>query len=852
MTAYDDVLHWADSRPWWQQKVLARIIAGDTFEEQDYEDIARSLMEEPESPPEGGWFSNLTPPQATRDESVRIVKVRDLANVNRLASGQELTFDPDGLTVVYGNNGSGKSGYARVISSMVGARRQEEILPDVFANDSGAPSGKVVFKVGDSEKIAVLGQPTDPDLKRVAFYDEHCGDSYLTTEAEISYRPSAVKLLEDLTAVCIGVSQVIEAWKQEKSRPGQLPQVDSVGSAAEFLHNLSASTTDDDIEAVTQCPPDIDKQLDAQKSITARLRVSNPTQEKARLVETSNALTKIADYLETLEAKIGVQAGERIAVLVKNAESAQEAANIASQRTFGDEPLSEVGSSVWRALWNAAESYSKVAYPNHEFPNTSDGAVCVLCQQQLATAAADRLVRFQQFVVDTTAEEARHAQHQVDEARGEFKKWSNTPPGISEAVIKLELKEYPNAQKLRSILEALETRALALAAGKPADSVDVTTTVATLRGDATTHRNQANDINSEEGFAKDLAKAEAQERRLLDQIAMRDGRKLIEDELKRLQAIDKFEKKLTETNTRSITMKVSELTRAYVTEAADNFFTREAKNLGLEHVRFKATKARQGTQLHKADFQGACTGAQLTNVLSEGEQTSLGFVGFLTEAHFDASKSALIFDDPVSSLDHMKRNLVARRIVELAKDRQVVVFTHDVAFTTLLHKAAKQCNVSYTTRGIERRRKAEPGYTTEHHPWTAKDSGQRVDALRQEVAALRRNEGGMSEEEYQRETEHIAGHMSQTWERIISQVIAEPLVDFTSLEVRVQKLRIIGRVTEEDVKTYDDSYSRISGWASRHDRHPELNYVPPTVEELQTEIEVIADWLKRVKKYQGS
>ena len=255
MTAYDDVLHWADSRPWWQQKVLARIIAGDTFEAQDYEDIARSLMEEPESPPDGGWFSNLTPPQATRDESVRIVEVRDLANVNRLAPGQKLTFAEKGLTVVYGNNGSGKSGYARVISSMVGARHQEEILPDVFADDSGAPSGKIVFKVGDSERIAVLGQPTDPDLKRVAFYDEHCGDSYLTTEAEISYRPSAVKLLEDLAAVCIGVSQVIDSWKREKSYPGPLPNVNPNGSADVFLRGLNASTTDDDIEAATQCPP---------------------------------------------------------------------------------------------------------------------------------------------------------------------------------------------------------------------------------------------------------------------------------------------------------------------------------------------------------------------------------------------------------------------------------------------------------------------------------------------------------------------------------------------------------------------------------------------------------------------
>lgn len=850
MAAYEDVLSWAQTRPWWQQKALARIIAGDTLGERDYEEIARSLIEEPESPPDGGWFSNLTPPQVTQAEPVQLVAVKNLANVNRLAPGQELTFEENGLTVVYGYNGSGKSGYARVISSMVGARHQEKILPDVFASDPGTPSGEVVFSVGGDERSALLGQSPDPDLKRIAFYDEHCGDSYLTTEAEISYRPSAVKLLEDLAVVCTGVSQVIEAWKQEISQPGLLPQVHSDGSAEAFLRNLSASTTDDAVEAAIQCPRDAAEQLDKQKKTVARLRVSDPTQEKAQLVETSKALTMIADHLETLDEKVGVRAEKQLAELVKDADVAQEAANLASLRTFANEPLSEVGSSVWKALWSAAESYSKVVYPDHEFPYTSDGAVCVLCQQQLGADAVGRLERFQQFVVDTTAAEAQRAQSKRDDYLEELERWKDRPTKISKAITKLELQDDPRAEILNSILDDLRTRTCDLVAGKETRPVDVTTTVTVLREGAASHRAQAESMSSA-GFEVQLAQAEAQERQLCDQIAMRDGRQLIENERTRLQSKDKLDKKLPETNTRSITMKVRELTRTYVTEEADEFFTREAQNLGLEHVRFMATKARQGSQLHKADFRDARTGTKLTDVLSEGEQTSLGFVGFLTEAHFEPSKSALIFDDPVSSLDHMKRESFARRIVELAKDRQVVVFTHDVAFTMLLRKAAEQFNVSYDTRGIEKRRKAEPGYTTDAHPWTAKDSAERVDTLRREVAALRRNEKGMSEEEYQREIENIAGHMSQTWERIISQVIAEPLVDYKSLEVRVGKLRIIGRVTEQDVKTYDDSYSRISGWASRHDPHPELNYVPPTVERLNAEIEVIAEWLRRVKKYQS-
>ena len=63
---------------------------------------------------------------------------------------------------------------------------------------------------------------------------------------------------------------------------------------------------------------------------------------------------------------------------------------------------------------------------------------------------------------------------------------------------------------------------------------------------------------------------------------------------------------------------------------------------------------------------------------------------------------------------------------------------------------------------------------------------------------------------------------------------------------------MIGRVTPEDVKSYDDSYGRISAWAARHDPHPELNYTPPSTQTLTAEIDVLDTWLKSVKKYQGS
>lgn len=851
MTAYEDVLRWAEDRPWWQQKVLARIAGGEAIAEREHVEIARSLLEEPESPPNGGWFTQLEPPQATRDESVRILAVRGLKNVNRLAEDQKLTFAPEGLTVVFGNNGSGKSGYARVIQSMVRARHRVDILPDVFAETTEPQSGELVYSVGATPCTVSLGQSPNPDISRVAFYDEHCGDTYLTAEAEISYQPSAVRLLKDLATVCGGVRRVINDWKLEASQPCLLPEVDENGSAQVFLRSLKGSTSDEELAAATACPSDVDERLRTQVQEVARLRATDPAKEERRLTKLANAYAMVANHLVGIDNVIGADAQQDLDELVKNAAATQEAAEAASRSMFAEEPLSAVGTGIWKKLWYAAEQYSKVVYHDQSFPHTADGALCVLCHQALDADAVDRFERFRQFMTDTTAQEAEDAQRRLANFRSDIDELMIQTPQLSSEIAILEQNEESIVRSLQSILEAMQARKSALLKGEESKPVSVVTEVNALRQKAAYCQQLANGVDAN-GFANKLTVAEAREWCLRDQIAMRDGHHLIEEERARLRRVAALDEKLAETNTGAITKKVGELIRTYVTDEACNHFIDEANLFGIKGVTFKATRARQGTQLHKADFLNARRDSKLQDVLSEGEQTALGFAGFLTEVYFDTSKSALVLDDPVSSLDHMKRESVARRIVKLAKERQVVVFTHDVAFTMLLHKVAGEYEVPCCARGIEQKRQVGPGYVTQDHPWRAKGAAQRVDALWHEVASLRHEEKGMSEEEYQRETEKIAGHMSQTWERIISQVLAEPLLDYFSLEVRVGKLRVVGRVTDEDVKIYDDSYSRISAWASRHDPHAELNFTPPTIEQLKDEIKVIADWLNKVKKYQSS
>src|SRR5258708_31863099 len=103
---------------------------------------------------------------------------------------------------------------------------------------------------------------------------------------------------------------------------------------------------------------------------------------------------------------------------------------------------------------------------------------------------------------------------------------------------------------------------------------------------------------------------------------------------------------------------------------------------------------------HQPKLVGARQNVTLPRVFSEGEQTALGLAAFFTEAHLDASKSALILDDPVSSLDHIRRGLVAGRIAAFAETRQVVVFTHDVSFVADLKREASGLGVAVGERSV--------------------------------------------------------------------------------------------------------------------------------------------------------
>ena len=143
------------------------------------------------------------PAEARPGETVILKAMRELTNVNRIAPNQTLPFGETGITVIYGGNSSGKSGYARVLKRACRSRDQSEPLHPDANNPSSShaiPTAKFDIMIsGISSEIEWSRDQVPPEnLSTIAVFDSRCARSYLTAEHDVAYLPYGLDIVENL------------------------------------------------------------------------------------------------------------------------------------------------------------------------------------------------------------------------------------------------------------------------------------------------------------------------------------------------------------------------------------------------------------------------------------------------------------------------------------------------------------------------------------------------------------------------------------------------------------------------------------------------------------------------------
>lgn len=215
MTVLQEILEWSPDRPPWQRDALRRLVLNGELSDDDIHDLsemcksAHGLAEQRDVVP---LAKDHVPDKAAGSAKVTLVSIFHHHGVNALAESQTLKFAP-GLTVVYGDNAAGKTGYIRILKSACRARGQEKILGNVVSGAAPlAPVVAIKYKVGtETEPREWAGQGEDDFISRVSVFDTQCAAVYLTEKTDVAFRPFGLDLFDKLVKACKAVRAKLES-----------------------------------------------------------------------------------------------------------------------------------------------------------------------------------------------------------------------------------------------------------------------------------------------------------------------------------------------------------------------------------------------------------------------------------------------------------------------------------------------------------------------------------------------------------------------------------------------------------------------------------------------------------------
>ena len=786
---------------------------------------------------------------------VRLRALTRVRGVNAIEQDARLEVRSDGLFVVYGDNGAGKSGYARILRHACRARAPSKpILGNIYdsAAVSSASAG-LELEVDGVLRTALWSERRQLDevLGNISVFDSECAVAHVTSENEIAFKPEALHLLEQLAHTATRVRAKLEAEKELKRAASSKDRIVSTFNpntlVGRSLAGLSGSTDIDKVKAAGALG-------DQDAARLERLRVdlaSEPAVRARQVRGHASHLEAIGRQLSQADTDFGPDCVQEARKLHSDAVAAAQASRIAAREAFEHEDLAGVGSAAWRELWESARRFSTIeSYPGEEFPVVRPGSRCVLCLQELRGMAPRRLNRFETYVQADVQRRARDAKDRVETLRRRLRESRIPRTRRLLAPVLAELEGLEDGIRRRIVAHKLNRRAALRALSGHEGGIgraltpDVQPSLTDL---IRSLRTRAGSLEAASA-SSDRSALVAEFQELEDRRLLSHHFDAIKSEIWVLGELEALDRAIARTDTAPITRRSTALAKDLVTPGLRDAFAVELQRLKVVSARVElvGVGGRYGAQRYQVRLIADPETPPL-QVLSEGEHRAVALGGFLSELSTASHRSTIVLDDPVSSLDHRWRRHVASRLVEEAITRQVIVFTHDAVFLMNLMEAAESAGQPIDVVHLARRG-TTVGIPRTGAPWIAMKVKERISYLNRRLQEAEADLNAGHDERYRSVVHDLYGLLREAWERAVEEVLLNRAVIRFGREVQTNRLKPLTDISDADLTTIENAMTKASRYIRGHDDSAAIVDEAPRPDELRGDINELAEWVRGMRK----
>lgn len=776
-------------------------------------------------------------------QPLRIDGISDLIGINALPDGARLSFGA-GLTAIYGRNGAGKSGFARLLANACFSRYKPAIIDNIYKKGARrSASAKISVSIdGKSHELLFDSGAEHSELKRISFFDSAVARHHVSQTAPFEFKPAGFDVFPEMARVYAELGEHLETDIRARTHDTKFSDsfIAPETEVSKLIATLGPTT---DLTRIRQLAvygaterarlEEIDRQL-------VTLKSRSPKDLLAQMKQARRDIEHLSQNLAAAAERFTPERFERRSRMAGEAKSAAEAATALGIEQFRRPFFKAIGTAEWQAFAKATHALAKKQ--GADYPMA--GERCLLCERPFDADSRKHVEALLSFVEGDLQRTAAVAQSALDQEILELQTLDlrifDPESRVRDHIRRLDPEiETAVAGAVEMLGSVREKAVAALGPEAAADSAVDVSPVSTLlknlltRIDADVIRLEKDDpteaIKSLEGERQTL-----RHREVLSQLLPAIQRKLADEAW-----CAKAERAKASLNPRHITEKEKELFGAVIGGAYRTRLAEECRKLDCVLPVELQTAGQKGKTVRSLAMKG---GHQPDMILSEGEQKAVALADFLTEISLNPANAGIILDDPVTSQDHQRKERIAQRLVEEAKVRQVIVFTHDLPFLNQIISRGEADGVDLEAHWIDRDKDGNPGQVTLHDAPATSKVYDTVERARTDLAAAQKLSGS---------ARHSAivsgmGALRRTLEETVEKRIFRGIVSRWSDRVIVTGLRRVAwdnGLADELV----DEYEALSAYIEGHSHTDEASGAPPEIKDLDEKIVVVDRLIKRAK-----